>query len=233
MRYIVIADVHGEYDKMIAALTSVNFDKNKDCLIVNGDIVDRGPQVKKCVDFVLNLPHKIVIWGNHEDMLYDLLHQYRYYVAEIDGHNGVPKTAKAYGFFHPILMVEAWETHKTMSLRRYFSLCVNAVQIGNYIITHASAPLGDLSSLHMREWKECMNANSLEWYEANRNKMKYTYVIGHFWSFLFRDKYGTPSADKYGIFEGNHLIALDGCSNAPQGKVNAFVIESDDKVIIY
>ena len=78
-----------------------------------------------------------------------------------------------------------------------------------------------------------MSANSLEWYEANRAKMEYTYVIGHFWSFLFRDKYGTPSTDKYGIFKGDHLVALDGCSNTPQGKVNTFVIESDDKVIIY
>ena len=73
MRAVVISDVHGEYDKMIAALDAVQFDKDKDILVSNGDLIDRGPKVMECIRYVLNCPHHLIILGNHEYMFLEML----------------------------------------------------------------------------------------------------------------------------------------------------------------
>lgn len=73
MRAVVISDVHGEYDKMIAALDAVQFDKNNDILISNGDLIDRGPKVMECIKYVLDCPHHLIILGNHEYMFLETL----------------------------------------------------------------------------------------------------------------------------------------------------------------
>lgn len=73
MRAVVISDVHGEYDKMIAALDAVQFDKNNDILISNGDLIDRGPKVMECIKYVLDCPHHLIILGNHEYMFLEIL----------------------------------------------------------------------------------------------------------------------------------------------------------------
>lgn len=73
MRAVVISDVHGEYDKMIAALDAVQFDKEKDMLISNGDLIDRGPKVMECIRYVLSCPHHFIILGNHEYMFLETL----------------------------------------------------------------------------------------------------------------------------------------------------------------
>ena len=64
-------------------------------------------------------------------------------------------------------------------------------------------------------------------------------IIGHFHACLFRSPkprnqlsieelqalYGNEN--NHNIFEDEHIIALDGCSNLVCGKVNVFIIEDD------
>ena len=57
MRYVIVSDIHGQYDKLIEALNKVNFDKEKDTLISNGDAFDRGNQNKQVLEFVMSLPN--------------------------------------------------------------------------------------------------------------------------------------------------------------------------------
>ena len=57
----------------MTALNNKNFDiNNKDhIIVVLGDLLDRGPKSIECLQFVNNLPldRKILIRGNHEDLL--------------------------------------------------------------------------------------------------------------------------------------------------------------------
>lgn len=71
MRRFVIADIHGEAEKLKAALKAVNFDYENDELIQLGDIVDRGPQSYECVEELLKIKNLISIKGNHDFCFFD------------------------------------------------------------------------------------------------------------------------------------------------------------------
>ena len=78
MRYYVVADVHGFYTELIAALTEKGFfeDKEPHKLIVCGDLFDRGPEPKELQKFIVDLLDKdevILIRGNHEDLAIELV----------------------------------------------------------------------------------------------------------------------------------------------------------------
>lgn len=62
----VMGDIHGEYNKLVELLKTINFDYNNDTLIQLGDVVDRGPDSYKCVEELLKIKNLIAIKGNHD-----------------------------------------------------------------------------------------------------------------------------------------------------------------------
>lgn len=71
MTYFV-ADIHGEYELFLRLLDLINFSPS-DELIVLGDMLDKGEQSVKLVDFIAEIDNARVIIGNHE---YDFLKRY-------------------------------------------------------------------------------------------------------------------------------------------------------------
>lgn len=74
----IVADVHGFYDELIAALNDKGFDINNDehIFVSLGDLFDRGPKPKECLEFAMDLYDKgraILIYGNHEDLLLNII----------------------------------------------------------------------------------------------------------------------------------------------------------------
>lgn len=67
-RDFVIGDVHGCYDLVMDAMTSVNFNKEIDRLFCTGDLVDRGPDSFKCLSLVYE-KWFFSVRGNHEEMM--------------------------------------------------------------------------------------------------------------------------------------------------------------------
>lgn len=69
-----MTDIHGNYNEMIALLKKAQFNPSQDQLIIGGDMIDRGPDSGKVLQYLKQLQEqypeqvKIVI-GNHEDML--------------------------------------------------------------------------------------------------------------------------------------------------------------------
>jgi serine/threonine protein phosphatase 1 len=70
-RRIIIGDVHGHYDALIALLDKValNYD---DQVYFLGDLIDRGPKSAQVVDFVYQHNYRCLL-GNHEQMLLDAI----------------------------------------------------------------------------------------------------------------------------------------------------------------
>ena len=95
MRYLFVSDVHGEYDKMIASLNAAKFNKDTDTLVCLGDMFDRGAQSREVLEFILDLPHCIIVWGNHDLRLRDLVYG-RAFANSIDRDNGVLATIKSF-----------------------------------------------------------------------------------------------------------------------------------------
>lgn len=75
MASYIIGDVHGCYDELIALLKKMNFSLNRDFLIFTGDLINRGPKSAEVLDFVYNLPNKVVLLGNHDVHFMALFHQ--------------------------------------------------------------------------------------------------------------------------------------------------------------
>jgi diadenosine tetraphosphatase ApaH/serine/threonine PP2A family protein phosphatase len=62
-RTIVIGDLHGCYDEAVKLLRALNA-SGSDRVIFAGDLVDRGPKPKECVE--LAMQHECIL-GNHEE----------------------------------------------------------------------------------------------------------------------------------------------------------------------
>jgi len=66
MRTFVVGYIHGACKALKQVLDRSHFDPETDRLISLGDICDGWSQTKETIDFLLALPHRILIRGNHE-----------------------------------------------------------------------------------------------------------------------------------------------------------------------
>ena len=55
MKTFVIGDIHGAYKALIECFEKSGFDRNKDRLICLGDVCDRSPEVKECIEELLKI----------------------------------------------------------------------------------------------------------------------------------------------------------------------------------
>uniref|UniRef100_UPI003342B519 metallophosphoesterase n=1 Tax=Castellaniella defragrans TaxID=75697 RepID=UPI003342B519 len=67
-RDFAVGDIHGHFTRLNAALDAVGFDPAKgDRLFSVGDLVDRGPECEKAIDWLAE-PWFHAVRGNHEDI---------------------------------------------------------------------------------------------------------------------------------------------------------------------
>lgn len=70
--HYVMTDIHGEYEKLMQMLHKIGF-SDEDTLYLLGDLVDRGPDSVKVVEFVRQSKNIRSLMGNHELMLKEAL----------------------------------------------------------------------------------------------------------------------------------------------------------------
>ncbi len=71
MSVYVIGDIHGAYDKFMELLDKLN-PQPDDMLIQIGDLIDRGPDGVKVVQWFMKHPEVTVLMGNHELLMNEL-----------------------------------------------------------------------------------------------------------------------------------------------------------------
>lgn len=69
-RDFAVGDLHGAYDKLMAALENIGFNPATDRLFCTGDLVDRGPGSYECLKLTEE-PWFFSVEGNHEQMASD------------------------------------------------------------------------------------------------------------------------------------------------------------------
>lgn len=67
-RDFVVGDIHGMFTSFSKLLEQVDFDENNDRIFSVGDLIDRGTESHRAIEF-LNKPWFFSIMGNHEYML--------------------------------------------------------------------------------------------------------------------------------------------------------------------
>jgi serine/threonine protein phosphatase 1 len=97
-RYFAIGDIHGCLDKLMALMGLIDIDWGVDALVFMGDYIDRGPDSRKVVDYVMGLREKhervVCLRGNHEAMFLNYLDRRE---EEIFLCNGGRNTLRSYG----------------------------------------------------------------------------------------------------------------------------------------
>jgi serine/threonine protein phosphatase 1 len=78
MKTFVVGDIHGRCAQLNSLLEMLPREPSTDKLIFLGDLIDRGPDVPGCVEFVRTLclenPEQVIcLRGNHEQMLLDFI----------------------------------------------------------------------------------------------------------------------------------------------------------------
>ena len=250
MKIFVISDVHGFYDEMKQALDSAGFDpENGDHLLVSlGDIVDRGPKPVETLEYLMGLPRKVLVKGNHEDLAEEMMRTGIYHGHDIS--NGTWDTFRIFAAHQKGLNISRelaifdWDTInnyvKHYSLwRKYLRECVNYFETDNYVFVHGWIPYDKDIYDVLPNWRE---ATDKEWGEARWAKSPYlayyelfdphgkTIVCGHWHASGFRqiiDRQGW-SNDEEKIddtpYYGDHFIACDACT-ARSGFCNVVVLD--------
>lgn len=176
MKFFVTSDIHSFFDIFHKSLIDAGFDENNEehYLIVCGDYFDRGPQSREVMDYLMKLPRKILIKGNHEDLAEDLIK--RRYPYDYDIQNGTVSTVLQFNgvkqtnieHFPPMVDKFAEET------KEFLSSLVNYFETENYVFVHGWIPTITLTlyekmekkSTHYKYMHDWRDATEDEWFDA-------------------------------------------------------------------
>lgn len=268
MRYIFISDVHGQFTRMMDALDEANFDRKKDTLVSLGDLFDRGPDSWEVLEYVMSCPNRILIWGNHDLRLRELLIGADY-PQSYDKSNGMLETlcsfcgTKVYTISVGLhqLKCDDDKRERCKLLWKYFDECRFAVEFKDLVGTHAWIPaMIDYNKTSFDKWgrpisrivckydKDWRNTRWDLWVDTTWGNSQTMFdskvfipnkklIVGHWHAWRFRAMFLTGEMTyrsqediDFSTFEyEDKFVAIDGCSNAAYGKVNAWVYETDEK----
>ena len=255
-KYFIVTDVHSFYDEMMTALTDAGYDAaNPGHVFVSlGDLFDRGKKPRECLDFVNSIPEdrKILIRGNHEDLLEDALRRHGF--LSYDYHNRTDETVNIlYSTEHldsedvtpdfdKCEWLMRWEPYKQyIGTTQYYAI------VGNYVFVHGWIPweankIEELENANREEWKSATWRNGMKSWHLYGPLENYIIMCGHFHTSYGHSRYHNEGVEfinpredyaalgienpyeKFDPFIDNGIIALDACT-AYSGKVNCYVIE--------
>lgn len=246
-KFFVISDIHSFFDEMKKALDEAGFDpNNKDhWLIVCGDALDRGPKSQEVIDYLIGLNQCILIKGNHDQLIMDLLD--RKFPYNADYSNGTFRSvidlAPDAENFYDACMV-AYE-----KVKPFVDRMVNYFETENFVFCHSWIPVScdddlphyyrrnrkfsnkvDWRTAHQSEWDRSMWVNPLEM-AMNGFGIEKPIVAGHWHSSAgWSMQNGISEFGKDAIFEPfyyeDKLIMIDACT-AHSHKCNVLVIEDN------
>lgn len=244
MKYYVVADVHGYADILKKALSDAGFDKdNHEHIFVSlGDLLDRGKQPRECLQFVNSLERKILIRGNHEDLMEEMLEAG--YPRTHDFHNGTYNTVIDLKGNNIDDNFEAMKYD--IDYLKYISSAVDYFETKTAIFVHGWIPCFYWESWsgvrhewsknekwrEVQDWKPYRWLNGMEaWKNGIREKNK-TIFCGH-WHTSFGNYRYHQSGDcefgemaDFGPFIDTGIVALDACTSFSK-KMNVYVLEEN------
>lgn len=247
-RFVVISDIHGFYDEMIDALNKVNFNPETDHLITCGDHWDRGSQPVEVMRYLMKLPHKTLILGNHEE-LFQTCCQNGYWQSH-DIHNGTFDSICELGGAGGGRSFDECCIIAEQRAKPFLDSMVDYFETEHYVFVHSWIPVNcndglpawykrhrkyskkeDWREAHHSEWENARWMNPLEM-AMNGYGIEKTIVCGHWhcsagWALKNKtfDEFGENACfDPY--YYEDKLIMIDACT-AHTGKVNVLVLEDN------
>ena len=233
-KIFAVSDIHGCAGALIDSLSDAGFDpKNGDhLLVVLGDLFDRGDENRRVLEYLSGVKNKILIRGNHEDILMQSLTTSR--VERLQVINGTLSTlTEFFTYYHGESILNTIES----SQGRVADMLIDLIEsmydyfeTDRHIFVHGwvteDANENDFRYATAAKWHHARWARWHSYYPNFDTPDGKTLVVGHtpcYYGSMF-DK--TRSDYDCSIFYGNGLVAIDGAA-VSQGRVNVYVTEDE------
>lgn len=182
MRYFVVSDIHSYFTELMNALNEKGFDEtnNNHKLVVCGDLMDRGDESYELQQYIMRLINNdkaILIRGNHEDLMMDLLNKIEEYYEYIvfthhcknrTVHTALDLTGKEMFDIvsNPNIFVQA--VKETPYVKEIIPRMLDYFETNNYIFVHGWIPCkksGEMSQPlnYDKDWRK---SSKIDWEEA-------------------------------------------------------------------
>lgn len=230
----IVSDVHGHYTLLKQALDQADFDKDNEnhLLICCGDYFDRGDENMEVLKFFERLKHKVLLRGNHEDMLLKLLQ-----TGKILPHhyiNGTISTLQnIFGkyFIDPVddTIDFSGKTRIVDRFCEFIEETVNYYETKHYVFVHGWLPENaDTTEARKKAnceaWEKARWVKWIEKYDGKRPLVDKTLVCGHVPTFYANMFNKNRKKNDFAIFYGNGIIAID-AGTADTKQINVLVLE--------
>lgn len=240
-KLFITSDIHGFYTELMAALDEAGFDaENEDHYFVSGgDLFDRGTENAQVYGFVKGLERRILIKGNHEQMLCEALDCGISTSREHD--NGAENTIRE--LLGPDAIGDGGRidvdryAEKIKEIKAFVASMSDYLEVDDYVIVHGWLPVlfeGRWPTVDP-QWREASDeawdfARELGWHElygVGATLAGKTIVCGHRPSRLgsMYDSLRDPNFSE--PFYGDGMIAID-AGTVRSGRVNVIVIETSE-----
>ena len=248
-KIFVVSDIHGHCYELKKALEKAGFRANDEAhlLIVCGDCFDRGEENRAVFEYLNKIQNKILIKGNHEDMLTLLLDEK--HIGNGGFSNGMDTTLR--DFFGDSVFGELDPYYQSSlqlrfegkedvfaALHSFADHMYDYFETEHYIFTHGWLPTvkTEDGSCYIKEdfryeqpeaWKRARFAEWYRRYHQGAMLTGKTIVCGHRTSrfgCLFDE---TRDVADFSPFYTKGLIAIDGAT-AESKQVNVLIVEDED-----
>lgn len=235
-KIFVTSDIHGHCSILKEALENIGFDPlNEDHLLVCcGDYFDRGDENDQVMHFLERIVNKVLVRGNHEDMLLDLL-----YDGKVFPHhhiNGTLKTIEnifgSYVFnLNDGNLDFSGKTRLVDRVCQFIEETVNYFETKNYVFVHGWIPKNGNTfegrrSATQEEWKKARWEGWNSHYKMSRPLPEKTLVCGHVPTFYAAQREMNRAPADSSIYEKEGFLALD-AGTVQSKRINIYVIEDE------
>ncbi len=143
-KFFAIGDIHGCADKLKDLLARLPFDTSRDTLVVLGDYLDRGPDVKGVFDQLCRLRaegvHLKALMGNHEYLLLEYYRSQDTALLPYLRRLGMEKTLTSYGGASLAQLGDL--SFMPVEHRDFLNSLLPYWETGEYIFVHAGLRFG-------------------------------------------------------------------------------------------
>lgn len=235
-KLFVVSDVHGHYTLLKEALEKAGFDKDNEdhLLICCGDYFDRGNENVEVLRFFERLQRKVLLRGNHEDLLLKLLQ-----TGKVLPHhyiNGTMRTLENFFGKYSIDPVDdtidfSGKTRIVDRICEFIEETVDYYETEKYVFVHGWLPENALTpearhNASKEAWEKARWVRWNERYVGLSPLADKTLVCGHVPTFYAYALNPSRNKNSYEIFYGNGIIVID-AGTADTQHINVLVIEDE------
>ncbi len=233
-KLFVVSDIHGHYTLLKDALSKAGFDNDnpEHLLICCGDYFDRGRENLEALKFFERLERKVLLRGNHEDLLLKLLQTGK--VLPHNYINGTMTTLEDFFGKYSINPVDdtidfSGKTRTVDRICEFIDETINYFETENYVFVHGWLPpnadtLDNRKRTTENAWEQARWTKWTDKYNGKRPLADKILVCGHVPTF-YAVKFDTDrDENNFQIFHGNGIIAVD-AGTFDTKHVNVLVLE--------